>query len=44
MSIASLQLVSATPSSSRHKGAIRLAPIANSTPVNRAARANDPAK
>jgi hypothetical protein len=44
MSIASVQSVSAMPSSSRHNGAIRRAPIANSMSANRAARASCPAK
>jgi hypothetical protein len=44
MSIASVQTVSATPSRIRHSGAIRRAPMANSTSANSAARASSPAK
>jgi len=44
MSIASVHAWSGTPSSSRHSGAVRRAPIANSTPASSAARASCPAK
>jgi hypothetical protein len=44
MAIASVQSASLMPSRSRHSGAIRRAPIANSMSVNSAARASCPAK
>ncbi|MGH8921499.1 MAG: hypothetical protein ACRD0H_24710 [Actinomycetes bacterium] len=44
MSTASVHPVSGTLPSSRHSGAMRLAPMANSTPASSAARANAPAK
>jgi hypothetical protein len=44
MSIASVHASAGTPSSSRHSGAIRRAPMANSTPASSAARASSPAK
>jgi hypothetical protein len=44
MSIASVQSCSVMPESSRHSGAMRLAPIANSTPAKNATRASSPAK
>ena len=44
MSTGSVQSTSVSPSSSRHSGAIRRATIANSIPVNSAARASCPAK
>jgi hypothetical protein len=44
MSIASVQPSSAMPASSRHSGAIRLAPIAKAMRASCAARASCPAK
>jgi hypothetical protein len=44
MSIASVQAVAATPSRMRHSGAIRRAPMANSTCGTSAARVSSPAK
>lgn len=44
MSIASVQSASIRAESSRHIGAIRFAPIANSTPAANATRASVPSK